>query len=69
MVLVVKGDTNLDGKISNADATKIKAYLQETAELDAVQIFVADTDGNGRLSNADAIKIKSSLSTETPLPW
>ncbi len=59
--LVINGDTNLDGKLSNADATKMKAFLQETADLSLLQVFAGDADMNGKISNADSTKLKAVL--------
>ncbi len=67
--LVLAGDADLNGKISNADATKIKSYLKETATFDNLQFFAADVDGNNKISNADATKIKSALKAGTGVPW
>ena len=69
VVLTVKGDATLDGKFSNADATKIKSYLKEMAQLNALQIFAADANGDGNLSNADATKIKAVLKETGTISW
>ena len=69
VVLVIKGDTDLNGSIRNSDAIKIKAFLAETGELSAMQQFAADVDGNGEVRNSDAIKIKAFLAETGTIDW
>ncbi len=69
VIIVVKGDVNLDGSLSNADATKLKAAVKGAAELDAVQAFAADVNGDGSLSNADATKLKAVVKGAASLDW
>lgn len=69
VVLTVLGDTNLDGKLSNADATKLKAAVKGMSILDRVQNFASDVNGDGRLSNADSTKLKAVIKGMTSLDW
>ena len=69
LVLVVAGDTGLDGKLTNADATKIKAALKGGAELSLLQKFAADANHDGKLSNADATKTKAALKGALSIAW
>lgn len=52
------GDSNSDGKISVADATRIQKSLAGLAELTEVQKAAAEVTGEGRLTVADATKIQ-----------
>ena len=69
LAVVVVGDANGDGRVSNSDSTKIKAYLGESAVLTDEQLFAADVNYDGRVSNADAIKIKAFLKEDYELLW
>ena len=67
--VIVNGDANLDGKLTNADATKIKAVLKGNASLDALSTFAADLNKDNKLSNADSTKIKAYLKGSITLNW
>ena len=69
VILVVKGDSNHDGKLSNADSTKIKAYIKGLTTLTDLQVFAADANGDGKLSNADSTKIKAVIKGLSSLSW
>ena len=60
--LALAGDANCDGKVSNADSTKIKAVLRQGGLFEGYALFAADANCDGKLSNADSTKIKASLS-------
>ena len=67
--LVPFGDINLDGKLSNADSTKIKYILKTEEDVSAIQAFAADINSDGKISNADATKIKSVLNETGNITW
>ena len=69
VILVVKGDTDLNGKLTNADSTKIKSYLKEMTTLSKLQLFCADVDGSGAVKNSDATKIKAFLRGTGNIAW
>ena len=60
-VLVFAGDINGDGKISNADATRIKASLTQALKFSKLQRFAVDANGDGMITNADAVMVKAVL--------
>ncbi len=64
VILVVCGDANGDGRLSNADATKIKSMLKAGEDLAFLWDFAADANFDGKCSNADATKIKSALKAD-----
>ena len=69
VVLVVKGDANLDGRLSNADATKAASVLKSGEDPDALLVFAADVNGDERLSNADVTRIKAVLKAGEGFDW
>ena len=56
-VSIMRGDTNLDGQRSAADASLILRMLVELSYMNAPMRAAADTDGDGELTAADASKI------------
>ena len=69
IVLVLKGDVNLDGRLSNADATKLKAAVKGMTSLSKVQEFASDVNDDNRLSNADSTKLKAAIKGMTSINW
>ncbi len=69
VILVIKGDTNQDGKLSNADSTKLKAVIKGMTAIDSVQTFASDVNGDSKLSNADSTKLKAVIKGMTTLSW
>ncbi len=56
-VSIMRGDTNLDGQRSAADASLILRMLVELSYMNAPMRAAADTDGDGEITAADASKI------------
>ena len=54
--LLLLGDTNLDGSLSNADSTKTKAAVKGMTSLDSLSILASDVNRDGSLSNATKLK-------------
>ena len=71
IVVALRGDTNLDGKITTYDATMAKQkYLGTAFAIDAaLQELTADADGNGRITTYDATLIKQAYLGSTTLAW
>lgn len=59
----VKGDVNLDGRVSLKDVTMIRYYLLESVVLTDAQIKKGDMDGDGVLTLMDANTIRRTLVT------
>lgn len=57
----VRGDANGDGKISIADAVRIKNYLLGTRSLEGDELAAADANDDGQVTIADAVRIKNYL--------
>ena len=69
LVLVLKGDVNQDGRLSNADSTKLKAAVKGMTELDPTQILASDVNNDGKLSNADSTKLKAVIKGMSGISW
>ena len=59
--IIIKGDTNGDGKVSAIDYSKVKLDILNTNKLDGVYSIAADTSGDGKISAIDYSKIKSHI--------
>ena len=57
----MRGDANGDGKVTIADAVRIKNYLLGTRTLDGDEMLAADANSDGQVSIADAVRIKNYL--------
>ncbi|MBQ1675380.1 MAG: S8 family serine peptidase [Oscillospiraceae bacterium] len=71
IVVAMKGDVNLDGKISTMDATMAKQkYLGTAFAIDAnLQMLTADVSGDGKVTTMDATMIKQAYLGSATLPW
>ena len=59
-IVVVKGDTNGDGKSSAGDYVLIKNYIMKSSGLDtSVEKSAADVNGDGKVSAGDYVLIKN----------
>ena len=59
--VVLKGDTNGDGKISAIDYSKVKLDILNSNKLQGSYSIAADTSGDGKISAIDYSKIKSHI--------
>lgn len=57
--IVVKGDTNGDGKIEIGDYSKVKAYIQGKINVDGSYLMASDTNNDGKIEIGDYSKIKA----------
>ena len=71
IVVAMKGDVNLDGKISTMDATMAKQrYLGTAFAINpALQMLTADVNGDNKITTMDATMIKQAYLGSTTLPW
>jgi len=73
LLLVTKGDLDMDGSMDSEDSDLLAKYLlpensELHVELSLEQQFAADINGNGKLNSADKILIaRSKLSEDHPL--
>ena len=71
VLLVIKGDTDGDGKITNADVTALNAanLKKANASLSAAQEFACDIDGDGKITNADVTGLNAANLKKSTLSW
>ena len=71
VLLVIKGDTNGDGKITNADVTALNAanLKKANASLSAAQEFACDINGDGKITNADVTGLNAANLKKSTLSW
>lgn len=69
VLLVVKGDANGDGRITNADITALNAANMKKSSLDAAQEFACDINGDGKITNADVTGLNAANLKKSPISW
>lgn len=57
--VIIYGDVNGDGAISNADRIKIRNHVLGTSSLSGVFAAAADVNRDGKISNADRIQVRN----------
>lgn len=67
--VVLLGDVNSDGNITNADITMLRAAFLGKINLSSIGIFAADVNGDGTITNADATKLRAVFLDKTELNW
>jgi len=69
VLVVVKGDTNGDGKITLADATKTKAAFNNKIVLTAEEVFAGNVNTDDKITMADATKTKAVYNNKSSFAW
>ena len=69
LTILMLGDINGDGIISNLDVTKGNAANLGKTELSNLQVLVADVNGDGQLSNLDITKLRAVVCGQSELSW
>lgn len=69
IVVAVAGDANGDGKVSNADITKLRAAYAGKTKLDELQKIIADVNGSNTITNADITKLRAVYAGKAELSW
>lgn len=59
--MIIKGDVNGDGRITNLDLRLVLLHLVGGIELTGNALIAADTNNNGRIEIGDALKIQNHL--------
>ena len=67
--VVVAGDSNGDGSITNADSTRLSAAYAGKVSIDALQSIAADVNGDGIITNADVTRLRAAYAEKTQLTW
>ena len=69
IIIVLRGDTDLNGYVSIADMTRINQYLAGLYQLNDVQKLAADADLSGYVSIADMTRINQYLAGLYTFQW
>ena len=69
LAVVVKGDANGDGTITNADITRLLAGYAGKVELTALDAFAADVNASGDITNADITRLRAAYAGKRDLDW
>ena len=70
VILVIKGDANLDRRVTAADIARVNAGILGKTTLTSLEIFAGDVDGNGTLTVSEDIEtIKSDVLRREALAW
>ena len=65
--VLLYGDVNGDGTISNSDRIKIRNHILGTNKLTGVYFVAGDVNKDGQVSNADRIKVRNHILGTTPI--
>ena len=65
----VQGDSNGDGKITNADITRLRAAYAGKIVLDGLQNLAVDANGDGKITNADITRLRAAYAGKVTLTW
>ena len=69
LAVVLKGDANGDGALTNADVTRLMAAYSGKITLDALDAFAADANGDGKITNADITRLRAAYAGKRALDW
>ena len=69
LAVVVKGDTNGDGQLTNADITRLQAGYAGKVELTSLEAFAADVNASGDITNADITRLRAAYAGKKALDW
>ena len=65
--VLLYGDVNGDGTISNSDRIKIRNHVLGTNKLTGVYFVAGDVNKDGQVSNSDRIKVRNHILGTTPI--
>ena len=65
--VLIYGDVNGDGTISNSDRIKIRNHVLGTNKLTGVYFTAGDVNKDGQVSNTDRIKVRNHILGTTPI--
>ncbi|MBR4035007.1 MAG: hypothetical protein IKJ04_09375 [Clostridia bacterium] len=69
VLLVLKGDANLDGRVTAADLARINASKLGKTAITSDAIFAGDVDRNSAVNDSDIDTIKNAVLRISPLEW
>lgn len=65
--VLIYGDVNGDGTISNSDRIKIRNHILGTSKLSGIYFVAGDVNKDGQVSNTDRIKVRNHILGITPI--
>ena len=69
LILVVKGDANLNGSVTSADVTTTKRIVAKKTTVSESKMLATDTNGNGSVTSADVTTIRRIVVGKTTGNW
>ena len=69
LAVVLKGDANGDGELTNADVTRLQAGYAGKVELTALDTIAADVNASGDITNADITRLRAAYAGKKALEW
>ena len=69
VILVVKGDLNLSGTVTNTDITIGRSYVRRMRDIDLIPKFAAEVNDDGRVTNADITVAKAQAMYLRNMKW
>lgn len=69
VLLTVKGDANLDGRVTAADIARINAHKLGKTIIGSDEFFAGDVTGDGAITDADIDALKEDVLRASPLAW
>ncbi len=69
IILVYKGDADLNAKVNMRDALAIKKHVAGTELLTGAALCASDADGNGKTNMRDSLAIKKDVAGTEKIKW
>ena len=69
VLLTIKGDVNLDGRITAADIARLNAHILGKRTLTAEEYFAGDVNCDGNIANADIELIAATVLRKAAFEW
>lgn len=69
LAVVLLGDVNNDGSITNADITMLRAVFLGKLDISIIEEFAADVNSDGSITNVDITMLQAVFLDKTELSW
>ena len=69
IVIALKGDVNLDGKVALKDNLMLKKHIAGTETLSDLSFLVGDVDGSGTIKLKDTLTVKKVIAGTASFEW
>ncbi len=69
LLITVKGDANLDGRVTAADIARINAFILGKTMLEGDELFSGDVDLNGAITDTDIEAMKDDVLRQAAFQW